>query len=91
MSHYKYNKRWRLTHIRERNIERKRNYAQSRKTATNGKYRWTREELRLLHTSRKLKIPDRELARMLRRSVQAIQVQRVRRKKLKKRVLAHNE
>lgn len=58
-----------------RNEQRKNNYAQTRKGAFSAKEKWTNEEIELITAST---LNDRELAKKLGRSVQAIQGKRYR-------------
>lgn len=71
-TNYEYNKEWRKRNPDKRGVDRKRYYAQFQ-GAPNTRKPWTEaENLRVLAHD----IPDRELAKELGRSVQAIQVHR---------------
>ena len=75
---YAANKRWRLTHPAKRQEGKKRNYASSATNNANNYQHYTPREDTLILTS---PLTDRELHRVIGRSVQAIQI---RRSKLKK-------
>ena len=72
---YKHNKEWRRTHPEACLAMKLRNYAQTGSPEKNENWgqRWTsREDIAALNKE----IPDRELHRLLGRSVQAIQIRR---------------
>jgi len=79
MGSYKYNKIYRKKHPKKRKIERKRYYDRfsGKDINLNNRQPWTVSELKLLNAN----ITDRELHRLIGRSVKAIQVQRCRAKK----------
>lgn len=78
-------KKWRKAHPKYRNARRKANYHKGRPKAEKAKRRpsgvrhfpWTMQELELFHLYEGMnKISDRDLAKMIGRSVQAIQQKR---------------
>lgn len=75
---YEYQKKYRKSHPEVRRRNRKKNYEQSLEGARNSKELWTQHEdaAVLAH-----EITDRELAKKIGRSVQAIQIRRARLKK----------
>jgi hypothetical protein len=77
MGRYKINKKWRLSHTRLRNADRKRYYKKHR-YGHNSRVHYTRKEQRLIRIKRYLgvKVTDVFIAKMLGRSVQGIQLQR---------------
>ena len=77
---YAANKRWRLTHPAKRQAGKKRNYDLSATNNANNYQHYTTREDTLILTSR---LTDRELHRVIGRSVQAIQIRRCKLKKQK--------
>lgn len=67
---YEYNKKYRQTHVKQRNLDRQRYYGKYRMNNFNKRVRWTIEhiEMVLAHT-----IPDSQLSKLIGRSVGAIQ------------------
>ena len=72
---YEVNKRWRLTHRKGRNQQRRKNY-QKTAGAENSKSEWTAKDEDLITASNRPH--DMVLAQKLGRSVQAIQIKRSR-------------
>lgn len=70
------NKRWRDSNRDQWNEGKKRNYAQGRENASNSKESWTSDDDSAICAENRPS--DRELAKQLGRSVQAIQVRRTR-------------
>lgn len=66
-------KEYRLNNPKKRQAYVKKNYAQTRKNATNAGKPWTQYEEDLIMNS---KLPDREIAALIKRGVAAIQVHR---------------
>lgn len=73
---YAAHKKWRKGHPETRNAGRKRHYEQSRPGARNSKERWTTEHDALIIADGRPS--DRQLAAQLGRSMQAIQIRRMR-------------
>lgn len=72
---YEQQKRWRLRYPDKRSAMRRRNYQRGMRDARRGYQPWTQEEdIKVLAHS----VTDRELARDIGRSVQAIQIRRSR-------------
>ena len=65
-------KRWKLKNTDKVNASKKRNYAQTQNAVCSYK-RWTPQEIEMILDS---KLTDRELAKLLGRSMQSIQVKR---------------
>jgi len=72
LSHYDYNKRWRQKYPKKWAIAKKKNYAQTGGPEKNKNHyaRWTIHELNYLDNT---DLTDRELHKIIGRSVQAIQ------------------
>jgi len=73
MSTYSENKEWREQNPDKWNQQKKRYYAKFRRNTPNRGQRYTIQEINLILNS---ELSDRELHRLLGRSIQAIQVQR---------------
>lgn len=73
---YQRKKKWRKKYPEKRAAERKKNYEKGRKFDKNTRASWTSEHEGMITAADRL--PDRELAKNLGRSVQAIQVRRTR-------------
>ena len=73
-NYYQGHKKWRKKHPDLRNEEKKRNYAKTRRNATNSNLSWTGEEIKMIFSPNRPS--DREMSAILGRSVQAIQVKR---------------
>jgi len=73
VDNYKYNKKWRLSHPETRYAGKKRYYAKSREKAVRKRAKWQKWEIDLI--LQKI-TSDRELAKTLGRSVEAIQIKR---------------
>ena len=70
---YEINKKWRKRHPKIYQAGKKRYYARGREYDERRFKKWTKKERRLILFSRK---PDRQLAKKLKRSIQAIHAQR---------------
>ncbi len=71
-------RRWQKTHPEARNTIKKRNYARGKTSTSKKREQYLSDEIQLILAKER---SDRELAKLLGRSVQAIQVKRVRIKK----------
>ncbi len=77
-----YQRRYRRKYPEKFNALKKKNYAKGRKWATKKRRTWTPSERKQVMSHHK---PDRVIARLIRRSVQAIQLERLRIKNPSKR------
>ena len=82
MSDYEYNKKWRRDNPKKWAAMKKRNYAQSagKDKNNNHKQEWALMDISLLESNL---LSDRELHKIIGRSVQAIQIKRTRMKEKK--------
>lgn len=62
--------------VEYRNVQRRKNYRRGKVYDDYSGQHWSQEDVKFIHDSPRLGFCDRDVARMLRRSVQAIQVKR---------------
>jgi 4-hydroxyphenylpyruvate dioxygenase-like putative hemolysin len=78
MTKYEINKKWRKKHPLTYQKGKARYYRKSEKSANNKQQRWTLKDINLVLNKNKNGRTDSELAKLLGRSVMAIQIKRIR-------------